>query len=241
MRNRYFLLFRSLDIIAAIIFTLIIVIGVIQFDIFATIDGDIHLSWGYFWNQQLFNGQLYPKWFEEAFGGLGSTSFIFYPPLFRIVSFPLGLLHWSPSQQIKGSIILLLFLNTSGIVKLSRILFSKNYLYRLIAVSLGIFNPFLLSEIFKRGGFPSICSIALIPWIMIGVFLYWQNNKIANFILITIIFAAFFASHIPSSLVFISAYFYSIILLIILRKVDFLTSIVKLVLPVFCALFIDAF
>ena len=241
MKNMQSRLVRYIDTIAAIIFTSILVIAVIQFDIFATIDGDIHLIWGYFWNQQLLNGQLYPKWFEEAFGGLGSTSFVFYPPLFRIFSFPFALFHLLPSQQIKGSIIIALFINAIGVVKLSRILFLKNHLHNLIAISLGIFNPFLMNEIFKRGGFPSICSLVLIPWIIISLAIYLENQKTINLIFLVIVLSAFFASHIPSSLIFASTYISSIVILIILGKIDYLFALSRLIFPFVFALLLDAF
>ena len=188
MNNSVFRLDKSLDLVITIIISTVLIIVVVKFDIFATIDGDIHLNWIYHWNQQVFNGQLYPRWFEVAFNGLGTTSFIFYPPLIRLLSIPFGALKLSPTAQIKGTIILFLLINSYGVFKLSRILF-KNNLYSLIAISLGIFNPFLLNEILKRGGFPSICFISLIPWLMIGIILYLNKPNFQNFIIISLIYS----------------------------------------------------
>ena len=126
MNNLRFRIFRSLDIFLATVITSALVIAVVKFNIFATIDGDIHLNWSYFWGKQVLEGQLFPKWFDAAFDGLGNTSFIFYPPLMRVTTLPFAILQLSPTLQIKGAIIILLLLNTYGVIKLSRFLFQSN-------------------------------------------------------------------------------------------------------------------
>lgn len=241
MNKLKYKLIHSLDIIVATILTSALSIAVIKFNIFATIDGDIHLTWGYYWNQQILEGQLYPKWFEQAFGGLGTTSFIFYPPLMRLISFPLGVLHFSPAQQIKGTLLVILFINAWGVFKLSRILLLRNSIYSLVSISLGIVNPFLMSELFKRGGFPSICFIALIPWLGIGIFNYINNLKVKNLIFLTLVFAAIFLSHIPSCLILITAYFCAIFILVLFKHLSLKNAFLKLIMPVFLAILIDAF
>lgn len=153
----------NIDIITAIVFTVLLTTIIFKFNIFVTIDGDIHLSWSYFWNKQLITNRAYPQWFEAAFGGLGSTSFIFYPPLFKIIGTPFALFNLSPVQQIKGSLIAIIFINSLGTFKLTRSLFDRNKISSLIAISLGIFNPYMIIEITKNGGFPRVCAMAIIP------------------------------------------------------------------------------
>lgn len=240
MNNSVFRLFKSLDLILTIIISTALIIVVVKFNIFATIDGDIHLSWVYFWNQQVLKGQLYPRWFEEAFNGLGTTSFIFYPPLMRWISIPFGLLKLSPTIQIKATIILFLLINSCGVFKLSRVLFHKN-LYSLIAIAIGIFNPFLLNEILKRGGFPSLCFLSLVPWLMISIIHYLNKPNLANFISVSLIHAAIFLTHVPSCLILVSTYTASLFILFIFSNKKFKLIIIKLLLAVVVALLIDGF
>jgi hypothetical protein len=44
-------------------------------------DFQYHLVWSVNFSEQLFQGELYPRWIQEMNGGLGSPDFFFYPPL----------------------------------------------------------------------------------------------------------------------------------------------------------------
>jgi hypothetical protein len=241
MNNLQYKLTQSLDFLVAIIITTALIIGVIKFNIFATIDGDIHLNWGYFWNQQILEGQLYPRWFEAAFNGLGTTSFIFYPPLMRFLSLPFGILNLSPSLQLKGTIILILLINSYGVIKLSRIIFKPTSFYYILAIALGILNPFLMSELFKRGGFPSLCFLCLIPWLMISIIHYLNQPSFIKFIYISLICSAIFLSHIPSCLIFVTAYVPSLLILFLISPRNLKIVTIQLALALLLGLLIDAF
>ena len=241
MNNLQYKLTQSLDFLVAIVITTALIVGVIKFNIFATIDGDIHLNWGYFWNQQILEGQLAPRWFEAAFNGLGTTSFIFYPPLMRFLSLPFGILNLSPSLQLKGTIILILLINSYGVIKLSRLLFNPTSYYKVLAIALSILNPFLMSELFKRGGFPSLCFLSLIPWLMISIIHYLERPSYLKFLYISLVCSAIFLSHIPSCLIFVTAYIPSLLILFLISPKNYKLVTIQLVLALLLGLLIDAF
>jgi uncharacterized membrane protein len=145
---KQFKLRQHLDAVIAGIMTSILAILVISYNIVETHDGLAHLISVYYWNQQILEGQLYPKWFEEAWGGLGTLFFTFYNPLVRICSIPFGVLHFPPTYQLKGSIIISLLVNAIGVFKLSRLFFSKNSLGSAVSLFLGVLNPYLIINFF---------------------------------------------------------------------------------------------
>lgn len=232
----------NIDIITAIIFTVLLITIIFKFNIFVTIDGDIHLSWSYFWNQQLITNRAYPQWFEAAFGGLGSTSFIFYPPLFKIIGTPFALLNLSPVQQVKGSLIAIIVINSLGTFKLTRSLFDKNKISSLIAISLGIFNPYMIIEITKNGGFPRVCAMAIIPWIVLAIKRCFDSEAtLISHLYLTLIFALLFANNIPFCLVFGSGYFFSVFLLVFFSQVSLRKALATLILPFIGGIIVDSY
>jgi hypothetical protein len=51
-----------------------------------SIDGRNHAAWTDSFAQQLWNGDVYPRWFTDMNAGYGSPAFFFYPPLHGFVS-----------------------------------------------------------------------------------------------------------------------------------------------------------
>lgn len=48
-------------------------------EMFAAFDSPTHLHWSASFRQSLSEGNLYPRWQPEAFGGYGAPTFVFYP------------------------------------------------------------------------------------------------------------------------------------------------------------------
>ena len=58
----------------------------------ATHDGFWHLNWTESANHALWQERRWPRWYAEAWGGLGNPSFTYYPPLLRWLSLPFGVI-----------------------------------------------------------------------------------------------------------------------------------------------------
>jgi hypothetical protein len=233
-------LFPYLDILLAVVLSAILLLLLVHQDIYATHDGFAHATWGHYWSRQFFNGQISPRWFEDAFGGLGSPSFVFYPPLFRWLGLPFAIIGLLPSMQIKGALLLVLAINALGVVLLSRMLFAKNSLCTAAAIFLGIFNPYLLMGIFKRGAAGEVTATALIPWLIMGLYIAIHNKKPWRLLPLVMALTLLFLSHVPSSLIFVSCCVVSTGICIVLRHRSWRYGIFLLT-PLVLALLLSAY
>lgn len=60
---------------------LILILPTIAYGVFDAHDTLVHLNWANYFSQQLWAGELYPRWLPEMNSGLGSPTFFFYPPI----------------------------------------------------------------------------------------------------------------------------------------------------------------
>lgn len=128
-----------------------------------THDGFWHLGWVEGFNHAVREGWWYPRWYAEAFGGAGSPSFVFYPPLLRLLSLPFGWLTEAPSLQLRGALVLLLLLNLFGAWALVRRLALPESLAALL-LALAVLNPYLLVNVWLRGAWPeALAMVCLWP------------------------------------------------------------------------------
>ncbi|WP_157951235.1 hypothetical protein [Cyanothece sp. BG0011] len=214
---------------------------IINYNVLETHDGYAHLVWGYYWNQQFAQGQLMPKWFESAFDSLGSCSFIFYPPLFRSLSLPFSGFYSLPSQLLKGSYVLVILFNALGIFLLARTLFKKNSLASSLSIFLGIFNPYLIISLLKRGAAAEIMAMALLPWLMLVLYRALNKNSLLTYLPVSLVFSALFVSHIPSCVTILSSYLIGTLSLVIFRKMKLKIALFYLIIPLGIGLLTSAF
>lgn len=128
-----------------------------------THDGFWHLGWVEGFNHAVRAGWWYPRWYGEAFGGAGSPSFVFYPPLLRLLSLPFGLVTEVPSLQLRGALAALLLLNLLGAWALVRRLALPAGLAALL-LALAVLNPYLLINVWLRGAWPeALAMVCLWP------------------------------------------------------------------------------
>lgn len=60
---------------------LVLILPTIAYGVFDAHDTLVHLNWANYFSQQLWAGELYPRWLLEMNSGLGSPTFFFYPPV----------------------------------------------------------------------------------------------------------------------------------------------------------------
>ena len=60
---------------------LILILPTIAYGVFDAHDTLVHLNWANYFSQQLWAGELYPRWLLKMNSGLGSPTFFFYPPV----------------------------------------------------------------------------------------------------------------------------------------------------------------
>ena len=233
---------NNLDIYLAILLTLIPSYFLILNNFPITHDGFWHLNWAHQWNQQFFGGQFYPRWIEQSFGGLGSPTFSFYPPLLRILSLPFFFFGFTASQKLIGSIIICLFINTIGTLIYARFIFrNKSIYYPLICVIIAAGNPYLIENIFIRGALAEACAMSLIPWVLIGTKISLNSNSKYRSIPLIISYSLLSLSHLPTLLIVSFLYlFYPLIETHFLLKIKALKKyIINIYIPIGLSFFLD--
>ena len=139
-----------------------------------THDGFQHLAWGAAWIRQLQGGWLWPQWSDLSWAGAGSAVFQFYPPLFRLLGTPLGLLGWAPVATVQASLLLVMLINATGAWALA-----GDWLphrggrwggaWRLLLVTAVVLNPYFLINLYVRGAWPEALGQALLTWLALGL------------------------------------------------------------------------
>lgn len=141
-----------------------------------THDGFQHLAWGAAWIRQLQGGWLWPQWSDQSWAGAGSAVFQFYPPLFRLLGTPLGLLGWPPVATVQASLLLVSLINAGGAWALARRWLPPGKgrgpgAWRALLVTAVVLNPYFLVNLHVRGAWPEALAQALLAWLALGLVL----------------------------------------------------------------------
>jgi hypothetical protein len=170
----------------------------------ATHDGFWHLGWVEAVNHAVHVEGVYPRWYAEAFGGAGSPSFIYYPPLFRLLSLPFGLFSDAASVPLRGAVALVLLLHAAAAWALVRVSIASPRSRALFWVA-ALVNPYFLVNVWVRGAWPEALAMAWL-WLL-ALALWWLLHRgfRRGAALATIAFAGVFLSHHPSALLWLYA------------------------------------
>ncbi len=129
-----------------------------------THDGPIHVvrMAGYYLALQ--QGQLPPRWGPNLANGLGYPVFNYNYPLANIVAIGFIRLHISYPTAYQLTLFSFMLLGIMGTAFwLQR--FTRNRFYLFLGMVLYITNPFLITQVFVRGGVGEIAFIGLLPWV----------------------------------------------------------------------------
>lgn len=167
-----------------------------------TDDAAIHVSWFASFSEQLWSGDLYPRWLAGMNGSLGSPAFFFYPPsayyatsLFRFLftNDPFG---W---QQLGASASLALILSgLCAYLWLSQIATRRS---AMAAAILYMMAPYHLAiDLYIRGAFAEFWAFVWMPLILYFV-LIARHDKIAVAGL-AVSYGLLVTTHLPTTLIF---------------------------------------
>jgi hypothetical protein len=165
----------------------------------ATHDGFWHLNWIEALNHAVYREGTYPRWYAEAFGGAGSPSFVFYPPLFRLLSLPFGAFSAEASSLTAGAIALVIVLNATAACLAARALRSDSPAAAWLPV-LAVANPYLGVNLWLRGAWPEALAMGFL-WCFLAALLHARRGEFrAAFALGTVAAAGVLLSHHPTAL-----------------------------------------
>ena len=166
-------------------------------------DGHLHPTWARYFSEQLWSGELYPRWLSGINGSLGSPAFFIYAPLpFYISSLIIPLVPGDPYTLYALGITATLFLIGSGLAAflwIRQIAPSKGT--ALIAALFYMIAPYHLAvDFFTRGAFAELASFVWIPFLLYFVHVA-ERQKIYGLIGITLSYTALLTTHLQTSMI----------------------------------------
>ena len=190
--------------------TIVILIGclltlpiILYWTPFQSDDGIIHASWYIHFSEQLWNGNLYPRWLVGMNSGLGSPVFFYYPPVPYFLTsllkplFPDDVFGW---HQLRVSAALALVL--SGFFCYLWIRQIADLRSALITAVLYMAGPYhLASDLYIRFSFAEFWSFVWLPLILYFTHKIVDGNRLAV-VGFAIGYALLIMTHLPTTLIF---------------------------------------
>lgn len=198
-----------------------------------------HRRWQHFFANQLWKGEIYPRWIFDMNDGFGSPAFFIYPPLAHSIA---ALFHPAfpdaDGVPYRLAISVFLCLVASGIG-------AYHWLYQvvqekssaLIGAVIYVIAPYhLFVDVYLRGAIAELWAFAWAPWTLLAIHLFVNRDRNGIFVFVFSASALIF-SHAPSSLFLFFAYFaYAALLAWKLKEVSVLIySIISTVIAVLIA------
>jgi hypothetical protein len=145
-------------------------------------------------------GELYPHWLPSSWGGLGSPTFYFYPPLYFWLAACLDALtlHLLPVGGLVSATSFVL-LAVSGLAMRAWLAGHVEQRRALIGAVAYMAMPYHLFDIYLRGAVAEAGSYAFLPLIMLSVQRLGEGRK-AYVPLLAAAYAALILTHLPTAL-----------------------------------------
>ncbi len=171
-------------------------------------DGFHALMWIQAFPNVMRAGIWYPHWLPNAYGGLGASTFYFYPPLafFIITPLRLCLSGWSPTT----------IYHIAGFGMTLASLFSMRYFLSVLKARnilawfgslLYAFSPYHFDVLYVRSGPAEHLAFVWAPLVFAGIFLllpegndnHGKSNPTSGFLLLAISWGLLLLSHVPAA------------------------------------------
>jgi hypothetical protein len=173
-----------------------LILGVI-----ATHSSPFNITWATQFSEQFREGTLYPRWLPQSFGGLGSPTFYFYPPLAfwidAILSvFTLNLL----SVEYRLALVFLLTLFASGIAMQKWLIVEgAKPGYSTAGAIAYVIAPYHFLDIYIRGALAESVTYAVLPCLFLAIRLTVERRTLGP-VLLSAVYAALLMTHLPTAL-----------------------------------------
>lgn len=170
---------------------------------FSAHDAPTHLRWQIEFAQQLWDGDLYPRWLSGLNEGFGSPAFFIYPPLPHFAAALLAPLSdgnaWA-QQRLGIASFLAFFLSGIGAYLWLRAL-TRERISALCGALMFLLAPYhLFLDTFYRAAYAELWALACAPFALWGIHLF-AGKPVRGILVYTGATAGLFFSHAPSCLV----------------------------------------
>lgn len=159
-----------------------------------------NLLWPQQFNDLFREGQLYPRWLPNSWGGLGSPNFYFYPPLFFWVTAVIdsatgGTL--SPERLVPLASLALII--AAGMAMYCWLLSKVDQRRAIIGAVAYMLAPYHLYDLYGRGALAEASAYVSIPLIMVSL-ARLGDNRTAFLPLLAVAYSALLLSNLPAAL-----------------------------------------
>ncbi|NJL97717.1 MAG: hypothetical protein HC924_02210 [Synechococcaceae cyanobacterium SM2_3_2] len=120
------------------------------------------MMWAFQYGKQFWAGQIYPRWLEGSYFGLGSPTFSFYPPLCMISTLPFVWL--GTGKALVGSMVLATVVRAWGSYWAARQVWSAPI--SLAVLMMAATTPYFVLDIYDRGAIAEVWGLSLMPWVI---------------------------------------------------------------------------
>jgi len=184
---------------AGIVLTLpVLILGVPFF----SDDGVTHATWYAHFSDQLFSGDLYPRWLMNMNAGLGSPVFFYYPPIpFFLTSLLRPFFPNDPQGWHQVGVSCSMALIASGIAAYFWLKNISNDFCALVAAVLYMAMPYHLAEIYVRGSLSELWAFVWIPLILFFTNKVVDGRQLAC-VGLAVSYALLVMTHLPTTLIF---------------------------------------
>jgi len=162
-----------------------------------------HLPWNDLFRQQLFSGDLYPRWLFEMNGGRGSPAFYFYSPIpFYVAALFAAIIPGAQAAWLAlgATYALALLISTLGVYAFLRTLTDRTN--SLVIAALYATYPYhLVVDLYTRFAFSEFFAIAWVPLIF-WVIRRARNGSRLHLIGFVSLYALLIITHLPTALIF---------------------------------------
>ncbi len=121
-----------------------------------------NMMWAFQYGRQFWAGQLYPRWLEGSYFGLGSPTFSFYPPLCMMSTLPFVWL--GTGKALVGSMALATVVRAWGSYWAARQVWSAPI--SVAVVIMAATTPYFVLDIYDRGAIAEVWGLSLMPWVI---------------------------------------------------------------------------
>ncbi len=183
---------------AGIVLTLpVLILGVPFF----SDDGVMHAIWYTHFSEQLFHGDLYPRWLMNMNAGLGSPVFFYYPPVpFFLTSLLRPFFASDPQGWHQVGVSCSIALVASGISAYFWLKDISDDISAVVAAVLYMAMPYHLAEIYVRGALAELWAFVWMPLILFFINRVVAGRKLAC-VGLAVSYALLIMTHLPTTLI----------------------------------------
>lgn len=239
-----FIEFYSNRLIATTLVVIICLFPILMFGMTHGHDSNLHMLWSHYFSQQLFSGDLYPRWLVEMNSGFGSPVFYFYPPAVYYINSVIALFVDSSNYAhyiVSISIFFSFIISGIGMYLWSASHVSKAHAF-LASIAYIILPYHVLIDVYYRATLAELWGIAIVPYLFFAASRISLDRKYQFTYVSIVSISALLLAHAPTALISIPFYCLYVMYITITRdKINWVKNFFFLAVVIIAAFSLSSF